>query len=58
MLNIAAVGIMAAWATIVACQLRLYRHTKTGLMQRPRFRMPLAPTAAISPWLFWRVCWC
>lgn len=42
-LNIAAVGIMAAWATIVACQLRLYRHTKTGLMQRPRFRMPLAP---------------
>ncbi|BCO38025.1 amino acid permease [Mycobacterium heckeshornense] len=42
-LNIAAVGIMAAWATIVACQLRLYRRTKAGLMQRPRFRMPLAP---------------
>ncbi|GFG73560.1 amino acid permease [Mycobacterium botniense] len=42
-LNIAALGIMAAWATIVACQLRLYRLTKAGIMQRPRFRMPLAP---------------
>jgi L-asparagine permease len=42
-LNIAAVGIMAAWATIVACQLRLYRRTKAGLMHRPRFRMPLSP---------------
>ena len=42
-LNIAAVGVMAAWATIVLCQLRLYRRTKAGTMQRPRFRMPLAP---------------
>ncbi|BBY06803.1 amino acid permease [Mycobacterium noviomagense] len=42
-LNIAAVGIMAAWATIVICQIRLYRRAKAGAMQRPRFRMPLAP---------------
>jgi L-asparagine permease len=42
-LNIAALGVMAAWAAIVACQLRLHRMTKTGTMQRPRFRMPLAP---------------
>jgi L-asparagine permease len=42
-LNIAALGVMAAWATIVACQLRLYRLTKAGVMQRPFFRMPLAP---------------
>ncbi len=42
-LNIAALGILAAWATIVFCQLRLYRTAKAGTMQRPRFRMPLAP---------------
>jgi L-asparagine permease len=42
-LNIAALGVMAAWATIVACQLQLYRLTKDGRMQRPRFQMPLAP---------------
>ena len=42
-LNIAALGVIAAWATIVACQLRLFRMTKAGTMQRPHFRMPLAP---------------
>ena len=29
-LNIAAVGVLAAWGTIVACQLRLYRMVKAG----------------------------
>ncbi|MBS4728397.1 amino acid permease [Mycobacterium sp. SM1] len=42
-LHIAALGVMAAWATIVACQLRLYRMANAGMMRRPRFRMPLAP---------------
>jgi L-asparagine permease len=42
-LNIAALGVMAAWATIVACQLRFYQMAKAGTMQRPHFRMPLAP---------------
>src|SRR6202012_4884266 len=42
-LHIAATGVIAAWATIVACQLRLYRLTNAGTMQRPHFRMPLAP---------------
>ncbi|MBV9319081.1 MAG: amino acid permease [Mycobacterium sp.] len=42
-LNIAALGILAAWATIVLCQLQLYRMAHAGTMQRPRFRMPLAP---------------
>lgn len=42
-LNISALGIVAAWATIVLCQLRLYRMAHAGTMQRPRFRMPLAP---------------
>ncbi|MGH3968179.1 MAG: amino acid permease, partial [Mycobacterium sp.] len=34
---------MAAWATIVACQIRLYRMTRADGTRRPRFRMPLAP---------------
>ncbi len=42
-LNIAAIGVLAAWATIVLCQLRFYSRMKTGTMQRPNFRMPLAP---------------
>jgi L-asparagine permease len=42
-LNIAALGVIAAWATIVLCQLRLYRSAKNGIMPRPSFRMPLAP---------------
>jgi L-asparagine permease len=42
-LHIAATGVIAAWATIVACQLRFYYLAKAGRMQRPKFRMPLAP---------------
>jgi L-asparagine permease len=42
-LNLAAMGVMAAWATIVACQLRLYQMSKSKTMRRPRFQMPLAP---------------
>ncbi len=42
-LNIAAVGVLAAWGTIVACQLRLYWLDKAGVTQRPAFRMPFAP---------------
>jgi L-asparagine permease len=42
-LNVAAVGVVAAWATIVICQLRFYRRAQAGTMQRPDFRMPWAP---------------
>lgn len=42
-LHIAAVGIVFAWGTIVASQLQLYRLAKAGRLQRPDFRMPLAP---------------
>jgi L-asparagine permease len=42
-LNIAAIGVLAAWATIVLCQLRFYSKVKAGTLQRPHFRMPLAP---------------
>lgn len=42
-LNLASLGIIAAWATIVICQLQLFRWSKKGLLERPAFRMPLAP---------------
>jgi L-asparagine permease len=42
-LNMAALGIIASWATIVLCQLRLFKMANAGIMQRPRFRMPLTP---------------
>ncbi|MGZ4515177.1 MAG: amino acid permease [Mycobacterium sp.] len=42
-LHIAAVGVVVAWGTIVASQLRFYRLSRAGTLQRPHFRMPLAP---------------
>ena len=42
-LHIAAVGIVLAWGTIVASQLQLHRLASAGRLQRPNFRMPLAP---------------
>lgn len=42
-LNIAAVGIIVAWAAIVLCQIQFQRWTRKGWAQRPSFRMPGAP---------------
>jgi L-asparagine permease len=42
-LHIAAVGVVVAWGTIVASQLRFYHLAKAGILERPHFRMPLAP---------------
>ena len=38
-LNIAALGIIASWGTIVICQIQLYRWSRRGIMNRPSFRM-------------------
>ena len=38
-LNMAALGIIASWGTIVICQLQLYRWSKKGILERPSFRM-------------------
>ena len=38
-LNIAALGIIASWGTIVICQLQLYRWSKRGILERPSFRL-------------------
>jgi L-asparagine permease len=38
-LNMAALGIIASWATIVICQIQLYRWSKKGILERPSFRL-------------------
>ncbi|MBP3976077.1 amino acid permease [Microbacterium sp. BLY] len=42
-LNLSAIGIIAAWATIIICQLRLYRLSRRGVLERPAFRLFGAP---------------
>lgn len=42
-LNVAALGIIASWATIVICQLQLWRWSRGGRIDRPSYRMPGAP---------------
>jgi L-asparagine permease len=42
-LNVSALGIIASWATIVVCQLQLFRWHRLGIVRRPAFRMPGAP---------------
>jgi L-asparagine permease len=51
-LNIAALGVIAAWATIVACQLRFFALTKSSDLRRPAFRMPLAPYSGYATLAF------
>ena len=38
-LNVASLGILSSWATIVICQIQLYRWSQQGRMVRPAFRM-------------------
>jgi L-asparagine permease len=38
-LNVASLGILASWATIVICQIQLYRWSQQGRMERPSFQM-------------------
>jgi L-asparagine permease len=42
-LNVASVGIISTWFTIVVCQIQLHRWAKKGWTERPAFRMPGAP---------------
>ena len=51
-LNISALGTIVSWAAIMLCQLRLCKFAKMGIMQRPKFRMPLAPYSGYLTLLF------
>ncbi|MVU77927.1 amino acid permease [Nocardia sp. ET3-3] len=51
-LNVASLGILASWATIVLCQLKLYYWWKQGRAERPHFRMIGAPYTGIATLAF------
>jgi L-asparagine permease len=38
-LDLSALGIIASWATIVICQIQMYRWSKKGILERPSFRL-------------------
>ncbi|KQR01178.1 hypothetical protein ASF72_13195 [Arthrobacter sp. Leaf141] len=51
-LNVASVGIIMTWATIVLCQLQLKRWADKGWLERPSFRMFGAPYTGYLSLLF------
>ena len=51
-LNMAALGIIASWATIVICQLQLFRWSQRGEIARPAFRMWGAPYTGYATLVF------
>lgn len=51
-LNIASLGIIASWATIVLCQLQLWRWWQQGKLERPQFRMWGAPWTGLITLVF------
>jgi L-asparagine permease len=51
-LHIASVGVVVAWGTIVACQLKFHRLVKKGELERPKFRMPFAPYSGYATLAF------
>ncbi|MBT1193077.1 asparagine:proton symporter, AAT family [Rhodococcoides kroppenstedtii] len=51
-LNLAALGIVSAWAMIVLCQLKLWQLSKEGVLTRPSFRLFGAPYTGIATLVF------
>ncbi|MFK4267635.1 amino acid permease [Streptomyces milbemycinicus] len=51
-INATALAILCTWATIVLCQLRLYRWSKQGRVARPAFRLFGAPWTSYLTLLF------
>jgi L-asparagine permease len=51
-LNVSALGTMCAWATIILCQLQLWRWSREGKMERPSFRLFGAPYTSIATLIF------
>jgi L-asparagine permease len=51
-LNMAALGIIASWGTIVICQIQLYRWSKKGILERPSFRLWGTPWTGYLTLLF------
>ncbi len=47
-INIAALGIISTWCTIMVCHMVFVRRSKAGLVRRPRFRLPGTPVTDIA----------
>ncbi|WP_382466538.1 amino acid permease [Streptomyces noursei] len=51
-INIAALGIISTWCTIMICHMVFVRRSKAGLVERPRFRLPGTPITDITTIVF------
>ncbi|MBF6466455.1 amino acid permease [Nocardia beijingensis] len=51
-LNMASLGIVASWGTIVLCRLQLWRWSRQGRVQRPAFRLFGAPYTGLLTLVF------
>ncbi|WP_275467509.1 amino acid permease [Streptomyces noursei] len=51
-INIAALGIISTWCTIMVCHMVFVRRSKAGLVERPRFRLPGTPITDIATIVF------
>lgn len=51
-LDLSALGIIASWATIVICQIQLYRWSQKGILERPSFRLFGTPYTSYATLLF------
>ncbi|MEW1671918.1 amino acid permease [Streptomyces noursei] len=51
-INIAALGIISTWCTIMICHMVFVRRSKAGLVERPRFRLPGTPVTDITTIVF------
>ncbi|MGV9614051.1 amino acid permease [Nocardia xishanensis] len=51
-LNMSALGTIAAWAAILMCQLKLWAWAREGRVQRPAFRLIGAPYTSIAALVF------
>jgi L-asparagine permease len=51
-LDLSALGIIASWATIVICQIQLYRWSQKGILERPSFRLFGTPYTSYATLVF------
>ncbi len=51
-LDLSALGIIASWATIVVCQIQLYRWSKKGILNRPSFQLWGTPYTSYATLIF------
>ncbi|MFW0788357.1 amino acid permease [Gordonia sp. CPCC 205333] len=51
-LDLSALGIIATWAMILACQIQLHRWAAKGIVTRPSFRQPWSPWTSYASLVF------